>query len=332
MTSRETQAQAFVTAHHPQATLVPLPQDASHRRYYRVGDTGGPMLLMDCPPGQEDLDGFVRVARYLQSLELGAPQVYQFDQQQGFALIEDFGEQTFTRLLEQGHDPEPLYRLATNVLVALRQRAVSIPTGFPEYSIGQMAELACLVLDWYVPAHTGEPVTAVLRDAFLDQWSRVLDTAFARGETLVLRDFHVDNLMLREDQEGLLRCGLLDFQDAARGPALYDLASLLEDARRRIDPALKAAMKKSYTDALGLDLDDDFEAAFTVAAAQRHCRVAGVFARLVLRDGRKHYQAYLPEATELLSAALEHPLLQGVNQVLADACPQWQTVPHALGG
>ena len=128
-------------------------------------------------------------------------------------------------------------------------------------------------------------------------------------ETLVLRDFHVDNLMRLPGRAGIAACGLLDFQDAVAGPLTYDLMSLLEDARRDLDPALVSAMRRRYLDAFP-DLDREaFDLSWTVLAAQRHAKVIGIFTRLEQRDGKPVYLRHIPRVWRLLDAALAHPRL-----------------------
>ena len=129
----------------------------------------------------------------------------------------------------------------------------------------------------------------------------------------MLRDFHVDNLMGLPGRPGIAACGLLDFQDAVAGPAAYDLMSLLEDARRDLEPGLVQAMLGRYRDAFP-DLDlDSFEAAYAILAAQRHAKVIGIFTRLSVRDGKPGYLVHIPRVWRLLEAALEHPALAPVR-------------------
>ena len=146
--------------------------------------------------------------------------------------------------------------------------------------------------------------------------------------TLVLRDYHVDNLMILDGRESIARCGLLDFQDAVRGPTAYDLMSLLEDARRDIPGELKDAMLARYYDGVG-DLErGGFEAAFSVLAAQRHAKVIGIFTRLCLRDAKPAYLAHIPRVWRLLESALAHPSLAGLAAWLdAHVPPAGRIVP-----
>jgi aminoglycoside/choline kinase family phosphotransferase len=183
----------------------------------------------------------------------------------------------------------------------------------PPYDDALLLGEARLLVDWTLPALRGEPPDPALIADYEARWRTVLPVARSVPETLVLRDFHVDNLLALADRPGLAGCGLLDFQDAVAGPLTYDLVSLLEDARRDIDAALVATMTTRYLDAMP-DLDPDaFAASWAVLAAQRHAKVIGIFTRLHRRDGKPHYLPHIPRVWRLLGAALTHPALAPVR-------------------
>jgi aminoglycoside/choline kinase family phosphotransferase len=153
------------------------------------------------------------------------------------------------------------------------------------------------------------PLPAGARDAYGAHWQALFPIARAVPETLVLRDFHVDNLLRLEGRSGIAACGLLDFQDAVTGPVTYDLMSLLEDARRDIDPHLVATLRRHYLQAFpGLE-PEAFDASWAVLAAQRHAKVIGIFTRLCRRDGKPVYLRHIPRLWRLLEQALTHPRL-----------------------
>ena len=232
-------------------------------------------------------------------------------------LLEDFGDDTFTRVLAKTPEAETgLYELAVDVLADLHRRPAAevLPRGLAPYDDEKLIEEACLLTDWYLPAITGNNIDAAVRDDFIAAWRNGLAAIHGQPRTLVLRDYHVDNLIWLEGREGIARCGLLDFQDAVAGPAAYDLMSLLEDARRNIDSDLKQLMLARYTAAIpklarpGPDRDA-FKVAFSVLAAQRHIKVIGIFTRLCLRDGKADYLIHIPRVWRLLEASLCEPTL-----------------------
>src|SRR5690606_7894165 len=136
---------------------------------------------------------------------------------------------------------------------------------------------ARLLVDWYIPGLTGRNASTEMGDSYLSAWSAVLPAARAVPETLVLRDYHVDNLMVLPGRAGIAACGLLDFQDGVAGPVSYDLVSLLEDARRDVDPALAARMRVRYLAAFPALDRLAFATSCAILGAQRHCKVIGIF-------------------------------------------------------
>lgn len=304
-----------------------LAGDASFRRYDRLKRGDESAVLMDAPPPQEDVRPFVRIARRLDELGYSVPRVLAEDVAHGFLLLDDLGDATYTRRLAAGADPETLYALAMDVLADLHRRADPAPAGTPPYDDDRLLTEACLLTDWYMPAVLGRDTAAAARREYRRLWRQVFPLARAVPDTLVLRDFHVDNLMLL-DRPGLAACGLLDFQDAVVGPLTYDPMSLLEDARRDIDPALAARMKARYLERLPHLDAQAFAASWAVLAAQRHAKVIGIFTRLCRRDGKPGYLAHIPRVWGLLERSLDHPALAGIKDWLDAHIPvSRRTVP-----
>ncbi len=296
---------------------VPLAGDASFRRYYRLAGDGRSTVLMDAPPPQEEVGPYAVVAKLLRHLGFSAPEVLAENHEEGFLLLEDFGDDTYTRLLERGFDEAALYALAVDTLVAL-QHAVG-PRGAPElrpYDMTRLLAEASLLADWYRPAVFGAPFDPGLREEYLALWRAVLPLAAVSPPTLVLRDYHVDNLMLLADRTGVRGCGLLDFQDAVSGPPSYDLVSLLEDARRDVPAALRKEMTERYCAAFP-ELDRPaFHRSAAILAAQRNCKILGIFTRLWKRDGKPQYLAHIPRIWRLLEQELQHPALAPIARWL----------------
>jgi hypothetical protein len=146
---------------------------------------------------------------------------------------------------------------------------------------------------------------------------------------LVLRDFHVDNLMYLSDRAGLAACGLLDFQDAVAGPLTYDLMSLVEDARRDVDPARAARLRRRYLEGMPAVDAETFARSWAILAAQRHAKVLGIFTRLCRRDGKPGYLPHIPRLWRLLEAAVEHPDLAVLKDWLDHTVPkEYRGVPQ----
>ncbi|HMD63856.1 MAG TPA: phosphotransferase [Stellaceae bacterium] len=289
---------------------MPFAGDASFRRYYRLGGGGRRAVLMDAPPPQEDVVPYIAVSELLRLLGFSAPDVFAEDRARGFLLIEDFGDDTYTRLLDRGADEPDLYALAVDTLIAL-QRAVEArgPPDLPPYDAERLLAEAALLVDWYAPAALGKPLSEARREEYLDLWRSLLPQAALTDDTLVLRDYHVDNLMLLPDRSGVKGCGLLDFQDAVCGPPSYDLVSLLEDARRDVPAELRRRMTERYLAAFPALDRAAFLRSAAILAAQRNCKILGIFTRLGRRDGKPRYLVHLPRVCRLLERDLAHPAL-----------------------
>ncbi len=308
------------------AESVALAGDASFRRYFRLSRKGETALLMDAVPPHEDVRPYVAVDRILRELGFSAPAILAGDEAAGFLLIEDFGDDTYTRLLGKGEDETALYTLAVDVLIALHRRFRPGGADLPPYDDERFLNEAALLVDWYLPAVTGAPTPPELREGYLELWRDLLPLARAVPECLVLRDYHVDNLMRIPGRSGIAACGLLDFQDAVRGPVAYDLVSLLEDSRRDIAPGLAAAMRERYLAAFPGLHRDAFAAAFAVLGAQRHCKVVGIFTRLDRRDRKPRYLAHIPRLWRLLDQDFEEAALAPVKSWLDRHIPRERRV------
>tara|TARA_R110000868_G_scaffold778_2_gene5676 strand:- start:7014 stop:8027 length:1014 start_codon:yes stop_codon:yes gene_type:complete len=300
-----------------------LAEDASFRRYERVTRSGECAVLMDAPPGKEDVKPFLRIARQLAALGFSAPGILAEDTASGFLLLEDLGDATFTRLLDAGADAAPLYEMATDVLTGLHRLPPdeAIPAGVPAYSDALLVDEATLLTDWYLPAVTGSATPEEVNAGYRDVWAGLVPQARGVPETLVLRDFHVDNLIRIAGRDGVAACGLLDFQDAVAGPVSYDFVSLVEDARRDVDDALRADLRNRYLAAFPGLSADAFDTSCAILGAQRHCKVLGIFTRLRDRDGKDGYLHHVPRLWRLLERAAGHPSLAPLKRWLDTHIP-----------
>jgi hypothetical protein len=248
---------------------------------------------------------------------LRAPRVLGQDVAHGFLLLEDFGDRTFTRALAAGSDEASLYRSAVDLLIALHRQDAG-EKDFPPYDRALYATELALFTDWYLPAVLPAPLPASLVEEYRARWRSLLDGIADMPQTLVHRDYHVDNLMLLDD--GAI--GLIDFQDAVRGSITYDLVSLLKDARRDVDPAMAAALTARYLDAFPALDRDRFHAAAAIVSTQRLLKIIGIFTRLDRRDGKPVYLGHIPRLWRLVGEELRHPVLAPVKDWLDRAVPE----------
>lgn len=334
MDSRAREIDAFLAgAGWKGAARETLAADASFRRYDRVTRGARHAVLMDAPPEKEDVGPFVTLARHLKGLGYSAPSVLAEDVARGLVLLEDLGNDTYTRLLARGEDETALYELAIDVLIDLHRRAPSdaVPAGLPLYDDDRLLIEADILIDYFVPAALETAVAPEASNEYRDCWRALLPLARRVPETLVLRDYHVDNLIGLPDRAGIAACGLLDFQDAVVGPVTYDVVSLLEDARRDIADALATAMCDRYLAAFP-NLDRDaFAASYAILGAQRHCKVIGIFTRLCVRDGKSGYLQHIPRVWRLLERSIRHPVLAPLKLWLDQTVPpERRIIPTCL--
>jgi aminoglycoside/choline kinase family phosphotransferase len=292
------------------AQILPVAGDASFRRYFRavVGDRRA--ILMDAPPPHEDPRPFIAVAQWLVTHAFAAPAILASDLDQGLVLIEDFGDDRLREAVDAAPDEElALYAPAIDLLVRLARHSAG---PVPPYDRAVLKREAGLFVEWYCPAVGIEPELTGWDAA----WEAVFDHAIAETPVTVLRDYHAENLMLVGPKRSL---GLLDFQDALAGHPAYDLVSLLQDARRTVDPAVEAAMLDRYRNAT--DADHAFMNAYHVLGAQRNAKILGIFTRLWKRDGKPHYATMCPRVWAYLERDLAQPVLAPVAAWFAANVP-----------
>lgn len=307
-----------------EADLFPLSSDASFRSYCRLEQGGKTRLLMDAPPPEEDLGAYLKVQQHLESLGLKPPAVYGADEKDGFAIIEDFGSGTFTNLLKEGADRETLYRLAVDVLIHLHHQGGGADIDLPPYDMDALLKEADLFIDWFFPEVYSRDVTEEERSAWRQAWQQVLSRVSEDRSTLVLRDYHVDNLMRLDAGEGVLACGLLDFQDALIGSAAYDVMSLVQDARLDVPVDMAEDLVAQYLEACPDINPSQFAEEIAILGAQRHAKVAGIFVRLYRRDEKPVYLEHIPRVLRLLGECLQHPALAPVHSWFKAHCPDFQ--------
>lgn len=295
-------ASSFLDAHGwAGATIAPLAGDASFRRYFRVTSGVQQAILMDAPPPQEDPLPFISIARWLGEQGFAAPAILASDLKAGLVLIEDFGDERMREAVDAAPERAmALYGSAVDTLVALHSRAHG---PLRRYDRAELQREAAVLSDWYCPA-VGLSVDV---QGYHDAWDAVFQLALTDATVMVLRDYHAENLMLIGGGRTL---GLLDFQDALAGHPAYDLVSLLQDARRDVEPEIEVAMLARYRAATGVGAA--FDAAYHVLGAQRNAKIIGIFTRLWKRDGKPRYPALCPRVWRYLEADLRHPALAPV--------------------
>ncbi|OYX44596.1 MAG: hypothetical protein B7Z02_04625 [Rhodobacterales bacterium 32-67-9] len=297
---------------------APLAGDASARRYERIALDGRVAVLMDAAPYHgESTERFTRMAHWLTGHGYSAPDILAEDHAQGFLLLEDLGDALFARLLAADPSREAgLYMAATDFLGDLHRHPA--PDFILPLDAAGLGELTELVSRWYLPGigEAESPAADAIPELIRAAFTRLDDGRVVTS----LRDFHAENLIWLPDRTGHARLGLLDFQDAVATHPAYDLVSLLQDARRDVPEMTETAMVARYVAANALD-PGGFGAIYALLGAQRALRIAAIFTRLTLRDGKPHYLDYLPRVWRALERNLAHPALGDLARAVHEGLP-----------
>jgi hypothetical protein len=303
----------------PVDRLLPASSDASFRRYFRVHRAGMTQIAMDAPPEREALDAWLRVARILAATGVQVPPVIAVDAEQGFVLIGDLGKQHYLEALGEGADPEPLYEAAIDALVQMQSGGAALASELPAYDHALLLREMELFTEWFVGRHLALAPGAAQRRTITEAFDWLCEVALAQPVVLVHRDYHSRNLLVRADGNP----GIVDFQDAVRGPVTYDLVSLLKDCYivwpvRRLNSWLDRYRERAA--AAGIDVGMDraqFLHWFDTMGLQRHIKVLGIFARLWHRDGKPGYLADLPRVLDYtLAVTSALPALAAFDEYL----------------
>jgi tRNA threonylcarbamoyl adenosine modification protein YjeE len=316
--------------------------DASTRSYARLIRPDGAFILMNSPrrpdgpaiyDGKsysaaahlaEDVKPFVAIANGLRERGFSAPSIHHADLEAGFLITEDFGSTGFI----EGNPPRPIaerYQAAADMLAALHREPLPeilpltprITYAIPTFDTDALLVEIGLMPEWYLPDR-GIELTADLRAEFVTMWRDLLDRLADIPKTWALRDFHSPNLIWLDQRPDIAKVGIIDFQDTVLGPAAYDLASLLQDARLDVPEPLELALLSRYIKARRAS-DDSFDPAqfaeiYAIMSAQRNTKLLGIFARLNRRDGKPQYLRHLPRIWTYLTRSLAHPALTGLRQ------------------
>lgn len=311
------------------ATVRAASADASFRRYFRVDTANGSCIVMDAPPDKENCEPFVRIARLMLDAGLYAPRILAWDEPQGFMLLDDIGSQTMMDVINRD-DPQAnhgLYMRAVDALLTLQQS--SRPSVLPAYDEALLQRELSLFPDWYLTQHRQLQIDSAQREMLDKTFKTIIQRNLAAPSVYVHRDFMPRNLMMPHDPTEQ-RLGVLDFQDAVYGPITYDIASLMRDAFLTWEEDVVLDVTIRYWERarkLGLmdfeDWHNDFGAFYRAVewmGLQRHLKVAGIFARLTLRDGKPKYLADAPRFINYIRTTASRysdltPLLRLIDKI-----------------
>ena len=303
--------------------------DASFRRYLRVDtQTGASLIVMDAPPDKENCEPFVKVAKLMKLAGLKAPEVLAWQEAQGFMLLTDLGDQTMMSAID-AKNPQANHALYMQAVDALITWQLSSQAGvLPPYNEALLNRELSLFPDWYLAQHRHLDVQGKMRNTLDSTFKMLVTRNLAGPSVFVHRDFMPRNLMMPTGGDSAL--GVLDFQDAMYGPVTYDVASLMRDAFLTWEEDFVLDVTIRYWEKARkaglLDFEDwhqDFGVFYRAVewmGLQRHLKVAGIFARLTLRDGKEKYLADAPRFIAYIrSTAARYielrPLLRLIEEV-----------------
>jgi aminoglycoside/choline kinase family phosphotransferase len=307
------------------ASLRPASADASFRRYLRLDGQGGSLIVMDAPPEHENCKPFVSVAALMAQAGLYVPRILAWDEARGFMLLDDLGTRTMIEVVDPSRPLAnlPLYQRAVDALLDW-QRA-SRPGVLPPYDEALLTRELSLFPDWYVKQHRGVTLTPDQEQTMQSAFRLIVQRNLAAPSVYVHRDFMPRNLMIPRDASEP-RLGVLDFQDAVYGPITYDIACLMRDAFLSWDEDFVIDVTVRYWERArkaGLPVDSDFGEFYRAVewmGLQRHLKVAGIFARLTLRDGKPRYLADAPRFLAYIRATANRyrelgPLAKVIDEI-----------------
>ena len=299
--------------------LIPIKNDASFRKYFRVDKK----ILMDADPNLgEDVSSFININHVLREFKLNVPEIFTIDKENGFLLLEDLGENIFSQILNSENE-EQLYKQAIEVLVEIYKKDLNKFSNFTfleKYSVEKLQDESQLFIEWYLKKYLKINITDTDIKDFKDIINKIFNNLDTKFEKLVLRDYHVDNLILQKSKLGLKQVGILDFQDAVLGSSSYDLISIIEDVRRPISKDLKNILIKYFIDLTGYD-PNQLEKELAFYSVQRNLKILGIFSRLNLRDNKSKYMQYNDNAWKYIESNLNNPTMSDLKVWLKKILP-----------
>lgn len=303
--------------------VEPASADASFRRYFRAFHGGTTSIVMDAPPEKEDVRPYLKVTRLLEGIGAHVPHVRESDIERGLLLLEDLGGTHYLSRFNAGEDPERLYGDALRILADIQVKGQGAAGELPPYDREPLAREVALMPEWFLGRHLTLSLSASETKVIAAAFEFLIQEALAQPTVFVHRDYHSRNLMVVADRNP----GILDFQDALRGPVGYDLVSLLKDCYISWPRARVVAWVSGFREMLlslggvGAQLaganDTQFLRWFDLVGAQRHIKVLGIFARLWYRDGKPGYLHDLPLTLEYVrDTCTRYPELADLGRFL----------------
>jgi aminoglycoside/choline kinase family phosphotransferase len=309
------------------ATKKLLVDQASFRRYYRLTKGDKTIVLLDSPnpnAPQERLPNVVAYSKILNDLGLRAPHVSAVDFENGFALIEDFGDNVFSSVFDTGANMEEYLKPAMDVLIHLHRNLD--PAVMPQLgnALDYYTSEHPHFTNWFWPAQHNHETPPDVTAEYLAIWNKLLTGMPPIAQTMSMTDYHAPNLMALPGA-GLQSVGIIDFQDSILSSPVYDVMSLLEDDRRDLDDAIGLKLRAYYREAMKDKIDPElFDLYYAVHSAQRHAKNMGNFVRIAVQKNAPIWLTYMPTVTKWFDRALHsHDYLAPMQKWFAKNCPDY---------
>ena len=315
--NRSKQLKRFVDEHSASISysMKPIVGDAGLRDYLRAETKYSSYIIMDCPPSYTSIEPFINIANFLNENDFSAPEIIKSDIENGFLILQDFGNLSVKDYLlkHSKEEQENIYHASIDLLLQLQ--GINPPKKLKLFDNDLMRTELSVFTDYYIPHKTGKTLSKEELKEFNEIWQDILASQAPLNNSIILRDYHVENMMYLQEKQGIQKLGLLDFQDALIGSPIYDLVSILEDARIDIDRNFALSCVKYYAKKKQVDLQHTL-LNYHILGAQRNLRILGVFTRKYLRDKDDTYLQYIPRVLKYLEYDLSHPILEPIKNWL----------------
>ena len=299
-----------------------IKSDASKRKYYRLNNLNHKNIFMDSSAEKSSLSSFIKMTNWLEKIKLEAPKIIIKEKNLGYLVIKDLGKDSFSKIIKKNKTAkEELFNNAIKILIHIQKKP--IPKFLNKYSTKILMLELNLFIKWYCKAKKIN-----LNKVELLRWKNVwlkLINKLDKDKAVVLRDYHVDNLIWIKENKGLNKVGLLDYQDALIGHPAYDLVSLLQDVRLKKDFSMEQKIKEEYLSLMCFN-KDIFNTTYSILGAQRSIKIIGIFYRLALEYKKYNYMTYIPNAWVILKKNLTYEELKNIDLWFMDNIPEYKDV------
>ena len=305
--------------------IEPIQGDASTRKYDRITNAGTTYILMDSSTDLNAIQKFVNVTKVFQNLNLSIPEIFEYDLENGFLLAEDFGNASLKNVITNRNiffdypEETRIYERAIDVLIYMHKNSENI--SLPESTNKSFIEGSLLLIEWYISVLNAEKIVEEQQQEFVEIFEHLLKYLEIFPKVISHKDYHSENLYWLDNQMSLKKIGIIDFQDAKLCCPVYDLVSLLEDARYQVPEAIVDYSISRYLKSFPQYTRKDFMAAYSVLSLQRNLRIIGNFTRQASLHKKTQYLTMLPTVWKYVHNSLKHPLLFPLKKWLDTVLP-----------